>query len=307
MKNGLSIIISYYYGSRFIMDCLNSIFDSYSISNKFLSLEVILIVDSPNDNSIDFNKLKSDFENICAFKIIKNEINIGVAKSRNKGLSFSSQNHFTILDQDDFVESNYFSVVESHISKGENDIYILNGRYKFVNQKSSNIFFFTPSFTLKSILMQHTNIVSPGLVIFNKKNIGTEEFFFETSPFFKGCDDWAAYLKIIFTKTNLQCKYINKVLFNYRYHDSNYSNNIREMIYSALSVIDYFSTYKTVESRNLLKKARIRYQFLYLVKVKNYGFFKILRVYPEFTLQHYFFSFFNLERLNSALSKITKK
>ncbi|MER0438944.1 glycosyltransferase [Emticicia sp. W12TSBA100-4] len=307
MKNGLSIIITYYFGSKYIMECINSIYKSYDTSLSKIQMEIILVIDSPNDNSFDFNQLKNYYENKGNLKILFNEKNIGVAKSRNLGLLNSTKNHFTILDQDDFVDINYFKTIENEINNSNEDIYLLNGKYIFVNQKSAKMFYFSPKFTIKSILMQYTNIISPGLVIFNKKNIEIDNLFFETSPYYRGCDDWAAYINIILNVKNLKFKFINKVLFYYRFHENNYGNNIKGMIYSTLSVIDYFSKQQTNNSLKVLKNARSRYYFLYLLKVKKHSLLKLFQYYPMYTFEHYFTSFFNIERFNSVIAKLTKR
>ncbi len=310
MNKGLSIIITYYDGYNYIFNCIDSLLASFSNSKSKLKFEVILVVDSPNDPKLDNYKVFDKYYEMLDLTILKNEFNIGVSESRNKGLKSVKFNHFTIIDQDDLVTLNYFSVLENNINIFDFDLYIINANIRYTKSNTeSKMFYFTPKFELESILFQNTNIITPALIIFNSNAVKTDGLFIETSEKYKGCDDWAAYLNILMKNNSIKYRYIEDVLFTYCYHDNNYSHNLKEMIFSSITVIDFFikvTDKSNTKILNALTFARKRYEFLYYQKVKKMNYFDLIRYFSDQFFYQYFFSFFNFDRLSRLFYRLSR-
>lgn len=306
MGYGLSVVITYYYGHNYIVKCLESIFQSYKESKKLLNFEIIIVIDSPFDQHVVNDELFEKYTNEYDIILYRNQTNIGVSKSRNIGLTFSKFKYFTVIDQDDFVKIDYFSILEEKLDQSF-PVHIINASIFYLNDSVENkMFYFSPQFKLTNILFQNTNIVTPGIMIFDKSFIDIKDFFIETSDKYKGCDDWAAYLNILFRNPNISYKYIEDVLFTYCYHDSNYSNNIKEMIFSSISVLDFFS--KNIYNKSQLRDirfARRRYEFLYFYKVRKIGIYRLIKYFPQQFFYQYFFSFFNIDRISRLFYRIS--
>ena len=108
----LSIIIPNYNKGKLLKNCIDSI-----IFQDLSNVEVLVIDDCSTDDSYEL--LKS-YTNI---KIIKNESNMGVSLTRNKGLDLSSGKYVTFIDSDDLVSPDYIKELKK-VLKEDADIYI---------------------------------------------------------------------------------------------------------------------------------------------------------------------------------------
>jgi hypothetical protein len=306
-SSGLSIVMTYYKGAEFVFTCINSLLDSYNISNRRLNYEIIVVIDSPEDAELAENKLNEKYKE-ANLKIIRNALNLGVSRSRNVGLNEIKYNFYTIIDQDDFVNPNYFSVLESSLDSSY-DIHLINGSvlFKEIN-KHVPIYYFEPAFDFKSVILQVTNIYTPGLVIFNKNFVDPKNLFIETSSKYKGTDDWAAYLGILSsTGRNVKSKFINALIFVYCLHANNYSNNKKDMELAAMSVVDHFVNLgpkiNSVDHQSALE-AQKRIAFLFAFRIEKKSTIEMLSKYPFQLLDHYIFSFVKKGRLNRLIFRI---
>nr|WP_315152900.1 glycosyltransferase family 2 protein [uncultured Flavobacterium sp.] len=306
---GLSIIVTYYKGEKYIFKCLNSIMFSAEKSENKISFEIILVIDSIEDSEAVCQKIKNEYaESKIDLNIFINEKNLGVSASRNFGLLKSKFEYFTIIDQDDYVLPNYFTEIEANLN-GLYSAYIINGYINYENEnKKIPIYYFKPRFTFKSILKKNTLIYTPGLVIFNSKFVAKSNFFIETSKQYKGCDDWAAYLNLLINNHDSTYKYINSKVFIYSLHSDNYSNKIDEMIYSSISVLDCLKKLKFLDYKNrkLIDYSYSMQQFYLAKDFKKVKKSTLLKEFPRQFMSHYFFSFFSLDRQNRLIFNLRK-
>jgi glycosyltransferase involved in cell wall biosynthesis len=295
--DGLSIIITYYKGEKYIEKCIESIINSNFKNLDKSPFEIIIIFDSPSDSSIAENQIKTKYGDLIDITTIINKDNLGVSNSRNIGLEKIKYNYFTVIDQDDFVLENYFKEIFDNI-KNNIPLLILNG---VINKNNVNIpfYFFKPKFKFSNILFQNTVIYTPGQLVFNSKLIKQNNLFIETSNEYKGCDDWAAYLNILINK-KINYKYIKKKVFSYNIHVDNFSHQKFIMINSSISVVNYFLKKPNLEiqKKNQLKLV-LRLQNFYLQqKCYNRNPFYLFLKYPFEFIFHYIIAFTNLDRLN---------
>ena len=95
----ISIIIPVYNVEKYISRCLES-----CINQSFSDIEILLIDDCVNDNSISI--AKSFAKKDCRVRIIKNEKNLGTFNSRIKGIENAKGIYLLFLDADDYIEYN---------------------------------------------------------------------------------------------------------------------------------------------------------------------------------------------------------
>ena len=96
----VSIIIPVYNAEKYIRKCLDSV-----ITQTLRNIEIICINDASIDNSLEI--LMEYSVKDTRLKIINNEKNIGVTKSRNIGLNNSLGEYIFFIDIDDWIEINY--------------------------------------------------------------------------------------------------------------------------------------------------------------------------------------------------------
>ncbi len=96
-----SIIITNFNYEKYLARCLRSCLNQ-SLSRDLY--EVILVDDNSTDNSINVAKL---FEKEKNFHLIKNEKNLGVAGTANKGILKSTAEFVVRVDADDYVSNDF--------------------------------------------------------------------------------------------------------------------------------------------------------------------------------------------------------
>lgn len=121
----ISVIIPVYNTSIYLRQCLDSV-----LNQDFEDYEVICVNDGSTDNSLDI--LREYEEKSSKIKVI-NQINSGVAKTRNTGLKNASGDFLAFLDSDDFIKENYLSKLYNTAINTGSDIVICNF-YRYYEQ-----------------------------------------------------------------------------------------------------------------------------------------------------------------------------
>ncbi len=111
----LSIIIPVYNAENYIERCLKSV-----ISGELENIEIILINDASNDGGELILKKYASLDKRIV--LINNDKNMGQGKSRNKGILFARGKYIGFIDNDDWIESNYFSSMVQKIEEEKSDI-----------------------------------------------------------------------------------------------------------------------------------------------------------------------------------------
>ncbi|WHY91246.1 CDP-glycerol:glycerophosphate glycerophosphotransferase [Neobacillus cucumis] len=105
----ISIIIPYYNTMEFIGDCLGSV-----LSQSYSNLEIIIINDgSDSENTVHIESLLTD-ERIV---YLNNDVNKGVAFSRNKGLNAATGEYVYFLDSDDLLVGHALEILAESIQE----------------------------------------------------------------------------------------------------------------------------------------------------------------------------------------------
>lgn len=125
MMEKISIIIPLYNAENYISKCLDSI-----INQTYKNFEIIIINDKSKDNSWEvLNHYVSENLNIN-FKIVNNEVNLGLSKTRNKGMDLAMGDYIFFMDNDDTLVDNFS--LQHFIDKTENDPDIILGKTRFL-------------------------------------------------------------------------------------------------------------------------------------------------------------------------------
>ena len=194
MKKKLSIIITNYNNGKYISKCIRSIYDQ---KKYFSKINLIIVDDCSNDNSLDIIQKFLKFKNI---KLIKNKKNLGLVKSCNKAIKISKTDFIIRVDADDYVSKNFIKYFLKYINKNYHFIF---SDYKIVTEKR-----------LKNIRIKKFQELISCSVAFKKsiftKIGGYRNFLWEEYDF---------YLRYL-EKTK-KVKKINKFLYYYRRHNNN--------------------------------------------------------------------------------------
>lgn len=93
----VSIIMSVYNSEDYLKEAIDSI-----LGQTYANLEFIIIDDASTDRSLDIVKSYNDKRIL----LIKNEVNIGLAASLNKGIEIARGKYIARMDSDDISQSN---------------------------------------------------------------------------------------------------------------------------------------------------------------------------------------------------------
>jgi len=232
-SHGISIIIPYYRGKKFI-ECTLSSLES-SLSKTTLDYEILILNDDAEE---DITDLSRQFINLKVVVNDENLGNLGIAKNRNKGMALSKYDYLYFIDQDDWVEPEFFPTVEAQIKKGY-DIIVFNfynvGDLARVNYKGIFGFFFDHLIDAVFLLKYGNYFRTIGQAVFKKSAITN---FIATKTF--GSDDFFMFVDVFYRKKTLNMKYIATPLMNYRFHENN-SGKVTDFIRSSEECFDIFT------------------------------------------------------------------
>lgn len=124
----ISVIIPVYNAEKNIRQCLDSILPQLTDKD-----EVILLNDGSTDKSIFV--LQEYEKNYDIVRVI-DKINEGVAITRNRGIDEARGEYICFIDNDDFVDSDYFDTYYNAISKTNSDLVM--GGYRRVSKDGVN-------------------------------------------------------------------------------------------------------------------------------------------------------------------------
>lgn len=264
MKITYSIIIPFYHGEKFYPKLLFSILKAVqncNINNLFF--EIITIVDSIESNLFEINDVSHTmFQSQQNVELVnlKNNVNLGVASTRNKGIKISKGEFLHLIDQDDEVSPNIY-----HLSKlflGNFNFLLFNGRMVYSSGKfnTHKIYYLKPDLTIKG-LIEDDYIRSPGQIIFSKVLIH-QKLFPETQNF-KGADDRFFWLRLFFeNKDTIKPKYIANECYIANIHESNYSNDRDNLDKSCLeNWKNFVNEVDTISYDNLISRDIIRVNY----------------------------------------------
>lgn len=207
----ISVILPVYKKTKF-KDFLKSI-NSITFSQKFLSKEIILLVDGPIDKRIlcYYINLKKIFFT-CKFKIIKFSTNKGLGIVLNYGVKQASYDLILRCDSDDFSDQNRikylyeyylknkkFSVIDTSLKENINNLTY----YRNFNNKQKNSPF---SFKLRNRINHPTTLIKKKDVL----KVGN----YENVPFFEDYFLWIKMMKQKYLFSNINLPLVNTNIDN---------------------------------------------------------------------------------------------
>src|SRR5690606_29418728 len=129
---GFSIIMPTYNQACFFLRAVKSL-----EHQSFNNWELIIIDDGSTDNTASYiSELMND--NNYKIKHIKNEVNMGIGYSINKGLAMSSYEYIAYLPSDDYFFKTHLETLFDVLEKSENTVLAFNGM-KYDSNNSLNV------------------------------------------------------------------------------------------------------------------------------------------------------------------------
>lgn len=122
-----SVIMLTYNAEEIVEKALKNIYNQ-----TFSDFEIVLINDCSNDDTDEVIKINKEQR----LKYIKNDINKGVGKSRELGVSIAKGQYLVFVDVDDVVDSDLLLNLKKEIDKNNPDLIIYGFEEKYINENN---------------------------------------------------------------------------------------------------------------------------------------------------------------------------
>lgn len=201
MRPKVSVIMPAYNGEKTIEDSVCSV-----LSQTFSEFELIIINDCSTDNTL--RQVYKIAEEDSRIKIYTNQENLGVAETRNTGISLASGDYISFIDSDDIWVKEKLELQLDYLNKTGADL--CYSSYEFINiygERIGHLYKVPLSITYKQLLCE--NVIGCSTVLIKKEILPTSPF---TSKYFH--EDYVLWLKLL--KDQKSAVGINKPLVQYR-------------------------------------------------------------------------------------------
>lgn len=206
----VSVVMPAYNGAKYIGEAIESV-----ISQTMTDWELIIIDDCSKDNTYE---IALEYANIDArIRVIQNEVNSGVSRTRNKGMDQCKGAYVALLDCDDIWRSDKLEVQLDIAKRTGADIIYCS--YALVDDKgiSLNRDFIVPVKTdFEDMLIK--SVISCSTVLLSKKIVDTYRF---TPDFYH--EDYVLWMQLL--KDGFIAEGSEEVLASYRLLEKSRSAN----------------------------------------------------------------------------------
>lgn len=114
----LSFVIPFYNGGKYIIECLNSLYNQDIPQSEY----EVIVVDDCSPKKEDIQLLEKYATTHPTLRIIRNERNLRCGGSRNNGLIQAKGEYIWFVDQDDYIATNCLGRILKHCNSEKLDI-----------------------------------------------------------------------------------------------------------------------------------------------------------------------------------------
>jgi len=258
----ISIIIPVYNAEKYIKECIDSV-----IHQTYKNIEIIIVNDNSLDKSWDICKEYSKIDR--RIKLIKNDKNQGVSRTRNIGIKNSKGKYIIFLDSDDCLELNMIETLYKNLVENYSDISVCNFKTyedKLFTQKVVQL---NREEVYKKLLDLNSFGGYPWNKLFKREILDkmNNNFFDEELYSYEDLYFLSNYVKYI-----NKCTYIDQGLYKYNIRNNSLSHstiNIKKVENCILAYRKIISVYKEEKIDDMLKVLNEDY-LNYLLEYKSF-------------------------------------
>ena len=243
MQN-ISIIVPIFHGKNYINSMIEQLERCADAGKDKYSLELIFVNDDPKE------AIGSFFSEKMRVEVLETDTNRGIHGARVRGLEHCSGEFVLFLDQDDRIETAYFTSQLEHLGDGDAVVCkLLHEGRQFYDTRMP----FEEVITRKFILSVRNPIISPGQVLLKKEKI--PKLWKHAGLKNNGADDWLLWLCMLAEHSEFAVN--PHILFEHVVEGENESINVANMIASEQEIYGVLAEAGTLPSEELemLEKA----------------------------------------------------
>ncbi len=237
----ISVVITSYNYEKYLKDTINSI-----INQTYQNWEMIVVDDASTDSSVEI--IQEFIKNDNRIKLIRNEQNLGLAKSLQKGLNAASGEWIAFLESDDMYTTDNLEKKAEIIRQYPDTALIFNDVELFGNAKTLKV-------KQKYCEKEHENLkdkIYPTNIFYDlcvTNKILTFSAVLVNKTKLLACDfntpvdkllDWWIFLPLA-RKHNFY--YIHEKLTKWRMHDDSYINIRQKKLYCPINLTILWQTF----------------------------------------------------------------
>lgn len=123
----ISIILPVFNSSLYLKQCIKSV-----LNQTYTNFELIIINDGSTDQSLE---ICNEFHQLDNRIILINQVNKGIASSRNSGLNMVTGEYIYWIDSDDWIDEDTLEILYHNINKYSSDIAVCGYTEEFDSYK----------------------------------------------------------------------------------------------------------------------------------------------------------------------------
>lgn len=251
----VSILLPYYNNEKYVFKTINSV-----LKQTYKRFELIIIFDEYLEIKHNvYNKLLKLKKKNKKIKIILNKKNLGVAISRNIGISKSKGKYIAFIDSDDLWNKKKLEVQVNFMKK--NNLKFSHTNYNIINEKDKIIGkFYSPKKLTYSKLINSCDI-GTSTVMIDRSVIHLCKF-----PKLKTKEDFVVWLRL--AKKNISITSIDKFLTYWRSTSGSLSSSIPQRLFDAFKVYNHYENFNIIKSIVLTINLSL-YSLIKKIKIYN--------------------------------------
>lgn len=234
-KPEVTIFMAVYNGAKYIREAINS-----ALNQTFKDFELLVIDDGSEDESMQIVSEYSD----SRIRVLHNETNLGLFKTRNRGINEAKGRYFATLDCDDIASLDRLQIQLKYF-ENHPDYMMCGGKVKYIDHRSNIVgkgFPVHDDFDYLRSLMLFTNVFSNSTTMISTAVL--RAFMYREG--FEPAEDYDLFERIA---TQYKIGFINEFLSHYRLHENN------------TSTIKHLN--KQSAEKKIIKRQLDRYEFDY--------------------------------------------
>jgi len=255
----ISVILPVYNRAKYLGEALDSV-----IRQSYDNYEIIIIDDGSTDASFDIASMYAANlpKQIKVFK----QINSGPSRAKNAGIEFSTGEFIAFLDSDDTWHCNKLEEQVEIAKKFDNFSFIYTG-YNIIDSNGNILDQIYPDKRFSGFIHDKmwliNNTISGGTILVKKNNLLRIKGFDKNLQGAENLD-----LRLRLSKMG-PVYYSNKLLYNYRKHESNLSSQSSIMNTSHLSLINKNFVGRSYFTDKLFRKVMSKYYYSLAAQMHN--------------------------------------